>query len=84
MKQPPPPYYQVAMAANQAPTNINENLGGFNYNAARHITEDAVANHNNPPAYDESSEHQPSERLPNTHVEEGTLTGNELNETQKP
>lgn len=84
MKQPPPPYYQVAMAANQAPTNINENLGGLNYNAARHITEVV----NSPPAYDESSDHLPSERLPNTHVEshndELTLTGNELNETQKP
>lgn len=62
MKQPPPPYYQVALATEQTVSIPNENqtvqLQAVTHVATPTIDENTNVEHGIPPAYEEASQNQ--------------------------
>lgn len=73
MKQPPPPYYQVAMATNHPTSNRDDHSAGPLQSEACHFTDNIVVSLNSPPGYDESNNLRTvslaPESVPNTLVE---------------
>lgn len=75
MKQPPPPYYQVALASDQVVSNLNENQA-VQSQAVTHLVIPTIVENTNvefehdvPPAYDEASQ---SENHTSTSATAGT------------